>query len=62
MKENKWSQVKAKFTTTIAKSTYIEKNKTSLKIPTLHFQELEIEEKLGKKLAEGKKYQKLEKK
>ena len=28
----------------------MEKNKISLKIPTLHFQELEIKEKLGKKL------------
>lgn len=34
----------------------MEKKKISLKIPTLHFQELETEEKLGKKLAEGKKY------
>ena len=49
-------KVKAKFITTIAKSISMEKKEISLKIRTLHFQELEIREKLGKKLAEGKKY------
>lgn len=56
MKQDKGSQVKAKFITTIAINAYIKKKKRSLKKTiNLHFKEIEIEEKPGTKLAEGKK-------
>lgn len=56
MKQNKGSQIKDKSVIVIIINEYIkEKEGYQIKKLILHFSKLEIEEKLGPKLAEGRK-------